>query len=106
MGPALNSIPIHTFIPGSVVGALSFGPYRSCWYNPDRCCRHCTRNMSMISKSWREFNGGYACDIIIKPGSYAEMPTEWQKLAFWPDSPYIQTGKPILMILNYNDIKV
>ena len=27
--------------------------------------------------------GGYACDVIIKPGRYAEMPTECQKLTFW-----------------------
>ena len=33
---------------------------------------------------WVATNRGYACDIIIKPGSYAEMPTEWQKLTFWP----------------------
>ena len=36
--------------------------------------------------------GGYVCDIIIKPGSYAEMPTEWRKkILFGLDSPYIQT---------------
>ena len=29
-------------------------------------------------------NGGYACDVISKLGSYAEMQTEWQKLTFWP----------------------
>ena len=31
---------------------------------------------------------GYACDIIIKPGSYAEMPTEWQKHTFKHKSPF------------------
>ena len=44
--------------------------------------------------------GGYACDII-KPGSYAEMPTVAKKNFFGRDSPYIQTEKPILIILKY-----
>ena len=40
------------------------------------------------------------CDVIIEPGSYAAMPTEWQKL-FGLDSPYIQTEKSDLIVLNY-----
>ena len=53
-----------------------------------------------LDRSEITYYEGYACDIIIKPGSYAEMPTEWQKL-FGLDSPYIQTEKPILIVLNY-----
>ena len=45
--------------------------------------------------------GGYARDIIIKPGSCAEMPKWQKKKRFGHDSPYIQTEKPILIILNY-----
>ena len=35
---------------------------------------------------------GYACDIMdmVKPGSYAERPTELQKTTFVLDSPYIR----------------
>ena len=63
----------------------------------------------LVSLSLRLMNfshvyGGYACDIIIKPGSYAEMPTECgsgKNLLFGLDSPYIQTEKPILFILNF-----
>ena len=29
-------------------------------------------------------NRGYACDIIIKPGSCATTLIEWQKLLSWP----------------------
>ena len=56
-------------------------------------------NKCNIKSLWTHLYGGYACDIIIKPGSYAEMPAEWQKLGI--DSLYIQTEKPCLIILNY-----
>ena len=45
-------------------------------------------------------NGAYVCDIIIKPGSYAEMLLSGKKL-FGLDSPHMQTERSNLIILNY-----
>ena len=48
-------------------------------------------------------NGGYACDIIIKLGSYAEMLLSGKKKNYFfvHDSPNIHTEKAILVILNH-----
>ena len=46
--------------------------------------------------------GAYACDIIIKPGSYAEMLLNGgKKILFCLNTPHNRTEKSILIVLNY-----